>query len=629
MRNTAKLGLTLSMALFLVAFGACSDGGEDAPVCGNGQVEAGETCDGNCPAACDDDDVCTVDTLGGSADTCNAVCSYNEITTCTDDDGCCPSTCTEADDNDCSGDPCEGITDCIADDGCCPTTCDHLTDNDCSDPCADVTACIAGDGCCPADCTFADDNDCDDPCADVTDCIDDDGCCPESCDVGSDNDCTTDPCFGIIDCIDDDTCCPEGCDSTTDNDCTADPCDGVIDCIDDDTCCPEGCDSTTDNDCTTTDPCFSIASLREAEDEVVMDPAMPMCPAYVTYITDRGFFLQTDPEGPAIYSFEGWGWNDDNLLALGDYITMPVVEVESYFSQKQIKVHAAIEILGSGNSLAGLIQDLSSGILPSEELECELIHLTGATITLIDGSDLTIAYGTATNVNLYVDNLPLTLCIGATFDFLGLAADFDGVHNLRSYDAGDFSHINTDNCPDIGQAPVAGDLLLNEFMADPANDLAGDANCDGIRDSNGVQDEFVEIVNVSGEDLDLSGVTIADEHGPRHTFTGFSLPTGGVVVVFGGGSPNCNWHTNVLAVVATSGALGLNNGGDTITLTAADGSTELLTHTYGNEGGNNESLTLIPDLNTGNPYVGHSTADTVDGSLFSPGATIEGGVLGN
>ncbi|MBW2702387.1 MAG: lamin tail domain-containing protein [Deltaproteobacteria bacterium] len=504
-----------------------------------------------------------------------------------------------------------GLAGCGDDEG--DPTCDPACDANLCMTCQDgacATTCTAGQTCdgsgtCVADTTC-------DPACDANLCM---ACVDGTCE----STCTTDQICDAGTCVADNTCDP-ACDADLCMICDAGTC--VTSCTVGQTCDGSGT-------CVADTTCDNIAALRGMEDGVVMDPAMPMCPAYVTYITDRGFFLQTDPEGPAIYSFEEWNWNDENLLAVGDYITMPVIEVDNYFSQKQITVHAAFEIISSGNSVAGLVQDLSSGILPSEELECELINLTGATITLLDGSDLTIAYGTATNVNLYADNLPLTLCTGATFDFLGLAADFDGVHNLRSYDAGDFSNINTDNCPDLGRVPVAGDLLLNEFMADPANDLAGDANCDGIRDSNGVQDEFVEIVNVSGEDLDLSGVTIADEYGPRHTFRGFSLPTGGVVVVFGGGSPDCNWHTNVLAVVATSGALGLNNGGDTITLTAADASTELLTHTYGNEGGNNESLTLSPDLNTGNPYAGHSTADTVDGSLFSPGTTIEGGILGN
>jgi len=47
------------------------------------------------------------------------------------------------------------------------------------------------------------------------------------------------------------------------------------------------------------------------------------------------------------------------------------------------------------------------------------------------------------------------------------------------------------------------DILINEFLADPADGLAGDANGDGVRDSS--HDEFVELVNTTGRDMDLNG----------------------------------------------------------------------------------------------------------------------------
>ena len=39
--------------------------------CGNGAVEEGETCDGDCPATCDDRNACTIDAFTGAAETCN------------------------------------------------------------------------------------------------------------------------------------------------------------------------------------------------------------------------------------------------------------------------------------------------------------------------------------------------------------------------------------------------------------------------------------------------------------------------------------------------------------------------------------------------------------------------------
>ncbi len=70
--------------------------------CGNGVRDPGETCDGDCPTACDDGDVCTADLLTGSAETCDAACRFTPIPICTGGDGCCPVGCTTATDPDCS-----------------------------------------------------------------------------------------------------------------------------------------------------------------------------------------------------------------------------------------------------------------------------------------------------------------------------------------------------------------------------------------------------------------------------------------------------------------------------------------------------------------------------------------------
>jgi len=47
-----------------------------APCCGNGVLEDGETCDGDCPANCDDGASCTTDNQTGSAETCDIACTY-------------------------------------------------------------------------------------------------------------------------------------------------------------------------------------------------------------------------------------------------------------------------------------------------------------------------------------------------------------------------------------------------------------------------------------------------------------------------------------------------------------------------------------------------------------------------
>jgi hypothetical protein len=77
-----------------------------APVCNNGIVEGGETCDPptTCPTTCPDDgDACTVERLIGDPTQCTSACQHVPITSCSGSqrDGCCPSICTPATDSDC------------------------------------------------------------------------------------------------------------------------------------------------------------------------------------------------------------------------------------------------------------------------------------------------------------------------------------------------------------------------------------------------------------------------------------------------------------------------------------------------------------------------------------------------
>ncbi|MFQ5398308.1 MAG: lamin tail domain-containing protein [Anaerolineae bacterium] len=168
--------------------------------------------------------------------------------------------------------------------------------------------------------------------------------------------------------------------------------------------------------------------------------------------------------------------------------------------------------------------------------------------------------------------------------------------------------------------PPSTELIINELLADPAAGLTGDANGDGTR--NGSQDEFVEIVNNSSSGIDISGWTLADGFKVRHTFpAGTIIPSACSIVVFGGGTPTGDFGAS-LVQTATTGSLGLNNGGDTLTLN--DGSSDVAFYTYHGEGGDNQSLTRDPDVTGPGPLVKHSLAAGSGGALFSPGTKIDG-----
>lgn len=164
-------------------------------------------------------------------------------------------------------------------------------------------------------------------------------------------------------------------------------------------------------------------------------------------------------------------------------------------------------------------------------------------------------------------------------------------------------------------------LVINEVLSDPPTGPAGDANEDGTRSA--TDDEFIEIYNTASTSIDVSGYRYVDEGvGTRHVFPeGTEVPPQTALVVFGGGSPASSIPGRVQ--VASTGTLGLNNGGDSFRIETGGG-TEVLSFDYDGST-EDESLTRDPDF-TG-PFVAHSTVAGSGGTLFSPGRTAGGDPL--
>jgi uncharacterized protein (TIGR03437 family) len=174
-------------------------------------------------------------------------------------------------------------------------------------------------------------------------------------------------------------------------------------------------------------------------------------------------------------------------------------------------------------------------------------------------------------------------------------------------------------------------LVINEFLADPPDGLAGDANRDGVRD--GSADEFVELVNGTDRPLDLAGWTLrtrplaGTNETVRHLFAaGTLLPVSDALVIFGGGgfSSDDPAFGGAQVMRASSGALSLANGG--LTLVVRDAAGNLVTQlSYGagdNFGGDsvNQSITRSPDI-TGD-FARHTAAHAP--RRFSPGVKLDG-----
>ncbi len=156
-------------------------------------------------------------------------------------------------------------------------------------------------------------------------------------------------------------------------------------------------------------------------------------------------------------------------------------------------------------------------------------------------------------------------------------------------------------------------VVINEILADPPGGTDGDANGDGHRDSRGYEDEFVELLNDNGTNVDISGWKLYTGGTLRHIFPANTIVSNNEsVVVFGGGNPR-----GIPGIVQTGseGHLDLTNTGDQVTLKDNNGII-IDSYTYGTEGNDNQSLARDPDI-TGD-FVEHTTIQS-NSVLFSPG----------
>jgi hypothetical protein len=199
--------------------------------------------------------------------------------------------------------------------------------------------------------------------------------------------------------------------------------------------------------------------------------------------------------------------------------------------------------------------------------------------------------------------------------------------------------------PDVGPGcgtvvSGPGALVINEVLVDVGGE---DTNCDG--DSSSSQDEFVELVNISDEALDLSGVELWTGEGDSldliHTFGAWCLEARRGVVLFGGGEPAlCEKESSI--GLADKG-LSLNNSNNHVVVLMDSSGIEVNSFTYasvpkgvswarspegtGDFALHSESSTCSgADLGT---YCG-STAEGCAASCaleFSPGACLDGSPL--
>lgn len=117
----------------------------------------------------------------------------------------------------------------------------------------------------------------------------------------------------------------------------------------------------------------------------------------------------------------------------------------------------------------------------------------------------------------------------------------------------------------ITDAKLSG-ILINEVLADPNGAENFDTDGSGTPDDN---DEFLELYNESSSTVNIGGWQVWDNSQLRHMFASpTNVPAGGFVVVIakvstGGSLSNISGDVKV---EASTGAFGINNGGDVIIL---------------------------------------------------------------
>jgi len=159
-------------------------------------------------------------------------------------------------------------------------------------------------------------------------------------------------------------------------------------------------------------------------------------------------------------------------------------------------------------------------------------------------------------------------------------------------------------------------VILNEFLADPGG---VDVNKDG--EDSATQDEFLEIVILGTDGVNMQGVEVQINGNIKHTFDDPCMHPG-TILLFSGGTPAIDQFPHA-AVHVSDKALSMTNSGAEIRIVGPNG--DLDAYTYGPEGGSDQSLTRSPDL-TGDFFL-HTEALGSFAAPMSPGTCINGGAL--
>ncbi|MDX1638980.1 MAG: lamin tail domain-containing protein [Balneolaceae bacterium] len=305
----------------------------------------------------------------------------------------------------------------------------------------------------------------------------------------------------------------------------------------------------------------------------------------------------TDGEGDQSISF------DETPFTIVDPPTLAFTSESITVSEDAGSVNIAIELVESNNT----------------DVSVDVVYLDAASSTTT--GDLS-NYSTQTVSFSFGDGsgTTRTVTLGITDD-----SEFEGMERAVLQLTGNTtgSLVSSVSLTVVISDDDSPDIVINEIHADP-DPSNGDANGDNVVDTR--DDEFIEFINNESFDIDISGWKFKDSSADRFTFPdGTVIPSGTAFVLFAD-TAEIEASEIGYAALFDAGALDLNNGGETLTLTDQNGNEVVSVDNY-SEADDNQSITRDPDIS--GSFVKHSEATNAGGSLFSPGTKADGTPFGS
>jgi hypothetical protein len=272
---------------------------------------------------------------------------------------------------------------------------------------------------------------------------------------------------------------------------------------------------------------------------------------------------------------------------------------ETLYDNAIIHVNAVAWLAGAGGG--GTTTDTTAPTAPSS-LSASAASSSQVNLAWTGSTD---NVGVASyNVYRSTDNFtfsPVASVSGTSHSDTGRAASTTYYYRVTADDAAGNESANSNTASATTPAASSpAQVILNEILAnEPGSD---------------VTKEFVELVNVGGTSIDISGWTVWDSTAARHSFAaGTVLGAGKAIVVFGSSTGVPAGLAN--AVGASTGQLNLSNSGEAVSVRNSAGTT-INSYTYSStlSGTDGVSMNRSPDTSATGSFVLHTSVSTLTSS---------------